>query len=81
MKKCACDKWGKYIKDNFYRSSASSAPWTSSGNRLPMYFGVEIDFCPWCGRRLSTIIHNDSIPDGWSERDSDDFECNGYTGN
>ncbi len=51
MKNCNCDKWKKYIGKWEYFDGPN---YDSSKSPVPMYFGVQIDFCPWCGNRLIT---------------------------
>ncbi len=48
MKYCDCIKWVLYIG----KWQQPESPFDSSGVNIPMYFGVAIDYCPWCGERL-----------------------------
>ena len=49
MIECDCEKWQKYVDD----SAFSNDPFRSDKSSEPMYFGVKIDFCPWCGKKLT----------------------------
>ena len=49
MKKCQCDKWIKNVGGYFQNPGP---PFFSNRANIPLYFGVEIEFCPWCGQKL-----------------------------
>lgn len=65
-KKCTCKKWQDIVGDEF---SKNIDPFSSRGFSIPMYFGKIIDFCPWCGCRLTT---NTADGKGQGEKD----KCN-----
>ena len=48
MRNCDCPKWKKYIG----RWVAPENPYNSSKASAPMYHGVVIYYCPWCGHKL-----------------------------
>lgn len=49
MKECKCDMWQTKIAPSFNKTIS---PWDSSRPTVPMYFGIKIDFCPFCGKEL-----------------------------
>jgi len=49
MKYCICEPWQKNVAPH-YKKSVSL--WDSSQSKEPMYFGIAIDFCPFCGKQL-----------------------------
>ena len=62
MKKCKCAKWKQHVGDHFEKLAANPMP----GNPdIPMYFGVEIDFCPWCGSALQPTDSADGMIECW----------------
>jgi len=56
-KECDCVSWTVKVKPNL---EAILSDWDSSHSSMPMYFGVKIDFCPFCGKLLQEA--------GWDER-------------
>ncbi len=55
MKNCICEGWKDVI--GFWKPSN---PFNSSKSSIPMYFGKEIFYCPWCGYKL---IEDENIED------------------
>ena len=50
MKYCDCIPWRVNVAPYFQQHAGYR--WDSSKAPIPMYFGVKIDFCPFCGRLL-----------------------------
>jgi len=49
MKECDCVSWTIKVKPEL---EAILSDWDSSHSSMPMYFGIKIDFCPFCGKLL-----------------------------
>jgi len=58
MKNCDCDLWTEYVGNYF--DEAKNNPLGEPD--APFYFGVAIDYCPWCGKKL--IFHTEPVGRG-----------------
>ena len=45
---CDCETWQMKVKPEYKKPPL----YNSNNSGVPMYFGVKIDFCPFCGRKL-----------------------------
>ena len=48
QKECDCKTWQEKVKPEYKKPPL----YNSSQSGVPMYFGVKIDFCPFCGKLL-----------------------------
>jgi len=56
MKECDCGFWHIYIGDYFDKTDEDRGTYRLLGEpNTPFYFGVEIHYCPWCGKKLQLI--------------------------